>query len=164
MEIGRPWSDRLKRLNCFGNSGLSTFRWWCYCSQVYKSFIKVTWWLKRGDSKSSGSYQLHQDKCSASEVFKCNSVHCILIIFWRASVQSKTYLVIGAFEVDKHLANEDAPAAPCMAVLDLGEPALQGRLVVLFTEQQLGGISSEYILRKWLTKTQISEAFIWSHM
>lgn len=59
-----------------------------------------------------------------------------------AQADTETHLVIGALEVDEHFPDEDAPAAPRMAVLDLGEPALQCGLVVLFTQQQLGGVSS----------------------
>lgn len=59
----------------------------------------------------------------------------------------KCYRVGGALEIHEHLADEDAPAAASVSVLDFGQPALDGGFVLLAVQQQFGGVASLHVLQ-----------------
>jgi hypothetical protein len=57
------------------------------------------------------------------------------------------YRVRRTLEVHEHLADEDAPAATRVSVLDFGQPALDGGFVLLAVQQQFGGVASLHVLQ-----------------
>lgn len=60
----------------------------------------------------------------------------------------RPYLIIGALEIDEHFSNKDTPAAASMAMFHLCQPSLYSWFVVFFTQKELRGITSQYILER----------------